>query len=179
MYPGDANAPAEETICCRCVMWPSVILEDETNLKKENTSVDGDGERGEKQTNGEVRIRNIGRINRSLYKNITSDIITDDVILTDKQIQHIKERHGQDYERFLSRLHEAVAKPDYIFKDAHPNTALVIKSYKNEGDTVQIALRLATSDDPAIYKNSIITYLRINKKRLQRYIRNREILYKD
>lgn len=34
------------------------------------------------------------------YKCVTSDIITYEVIITDKQIEHIKERHPYDFEKY-------------------------------------------------------------------------------
>lgn len=42
----------------------------------------------------------VGRINRDIYKCITEDLVTDEVIITDERIQHIKERHPDDYERY-------------------------------------------------------------------------------
>lgn len=42
----------------------------------------------------------IARLNREIYKCISEDILTEDVIITPNQIQHIKERHPNDYENF-------------------------------------------------------------------------------
>ena len=38
----------------------------------------------------------IGKINQKIYKCITEDIITEEVIITENQIQHIKDRHPGD-----------------------------------------------------------------------------------
>ncbi len=67
----------------------------------------------------------VGRIDREIYKCITEDIRTDEVIITDEQIQHIEERH------------------------------------------------------PGNYKNSIITFFKIDAKRWKRYLRTKRILYKQ
>lgn len=40
----------------------------------------------------------VGKIDKNIYKCITTDIVTDEVIITDERIQHIKERHPNDYE---------------------------------------------------------------------------------
>lgn len=40
------------------------------------------------------------KLDKELYKVITEDIRTDEVIITDERIQHIQERHPDDYERF-------------------------------------------------------------------------------
>lgn len=41
-----------------------------------------------------------------------------------------------------------------------------------------MVLRLKTSKDPAEFKNSIITFMSVNEKRWNQYLRNRKILYK-
>ena len=41
-----------------------------------------------------------------------------------------------------------------------------------------MVLRIITPSDPNDYKNSIITFLRINEKRYHRYLRTKKILYK-
>ena len=43
----------------------------------------------------------IGKINQKIYKCITEDIITEEVIITDNQIQHIKDRHPEAYNKVL------------------------------------------------------------------------------
>ena len=45
-------------------------------------------------------MQTIGKIDRDIYKCVTEDILTDEVVITEKQILHIKERHHNDYERF-------------------------------------------------------------------------------
>ena len=49
---------------------------------------------------GNIEVHSIGKIDREIYKCITEDIRTDEVIITDNQIQHIKDRHPEAYERF-------------------------------------------------------------------------------
>jgi len=46
----------------------------------------------------------IGRINKSMFEKISNKIITDEVVLTEKQRQHIKERHPNDYEQYYMFL---------------------------------------------------------------------------
>ena len=59
-----------------------------------------------------------------------------------------------------------------------PNTAFVLKSVKDQGSNIQLILRLKTSDDPEGYKNSIITFLKIDQKKWEKYLRNKKILFK-
>ena len=42
----------------------------------------------------------VGKLDKEIYKCITDDIVTEDVIIIDNQIKHIRERHPNDYEKF-------------------------------------------------------------------------------
>lgn len=124
-----------------------------------------------------VDVHTVGKIDRDIYKCITEDIVTDEVVITDNQIQHIKERHPGDYERFSSYLSEIIAEPDYILEANKPNTAFVLKQIEKDGANFQLILRLQTSQDPKGYKNSIITFLKIEQRKRDKYLRNKKILY--
>ena len=50
----------------------------------------------------------VGKIDIEIYNCITKDITTDEVIITDKQIDHIKNRHPNDYELFNKYLEKIV-----------------------------------------------------------------------
>ena len=62
----------------------------------------------------------IGKIDIEIYKCITNDLLTEDVVITENQIVHIKERHPNDYERFNQYFGEIIAKPDYIVEANKP-----------------------------------------------------------
>ena len=121
----------------------------------------------------------IGKINRDIYKCVTTDIKTDDVIITDTQIQHIKDRHPHDYERYFKYAEEILRAPDYILEANKPNTAFILKHIEDNGKNYEMILRLQTSNDPADYKNSVITFLKVEDKRYKRYLRTKKILYKS
>ncbi len=120
----------------------------------------------------------IGKINKEIYSCVTDDIITDEVIITDERIQHIKERHPNDFEQYSKYLVAAIESPDYILESDMPNTAFVLKEITDREKKVQLILRLVTSNDSADLKNSVITFLAIKEKKWNKYIRNKKILYK-
>lgn len=41
---------------------------------------------------------------------------TDEVIITNERIQHIKDRHPNDYEQYFMYMKEIVEKPEYIIE---------------------------------------------------------------
>ena len=123
-------------------------------------------------------VHNVCKIDKELYSCVTSDIQSDDVIITDKQIVHIMERHPHDYERYCGYIEQIIQYPDYILEANKPNTAFVLKHIEDNGKNYELILRLCTSEDPSEYKNSVITFLKVEEKRYNRYLRTKKILYK-
>lgn len=124
-------------------------------------------------------VQTIGKIDIEKYKVVSQTIRTSEVIITDERIGHIQERHPNDFERYASYLRIIVEEPDYILEANKPNTAFLLKEIIDSGERFQLILRLAVSDDPDEYKNSVITFLRVEKKRYLRYLRTKKILYKS
>ena len=120
----------------------------------------------------------VGKIDRNIYKCITNDIVTDEVIITDERIQHIKDRHPNDFERYYGYLEKIIVDPEYILLGNKPNSALLLKDFSNKEEQFKTVLRLVTSVDDQNFKNSIITFMKINKKEWDRIIRNKNLLYK-
>lgn len=121
----------------------------------------------------------VGKIDIEIYNCITKDITTDEVIITDKQIDHIKNRHPNDYELFNKYLEKIVEQPDYIIEDNKPFTALILKEIQIDNKKFKTVVRLATSNDTPSYKNSIITFMKIDDREWNRILKNKKILYKS
>lgn len=119
---------------------------------------------------------NLGVLNWAIYDCITAEHITDEVIITEEQLLHIRERHPEAYEDVKRYVKDILDDPDYIFRDKHPNTGLIIKKIEEENSL--LVLKVTTADDKKEYKNSIITSWKITEKRLNNYLRNKEIIYK-
>lgn len=124
-------------------------------------------------------VHSVGKIDMEIYKCITDDIVTDEVIITDERISHIKERHPNDYERYYEYLKEIVEHPDFIIEANKPNTGLILKEIQESNEKrFKTVLRLTTSVDDPNFKNSIITFMKINEKEWNRLIKNKRILYR-
>ena len=119
----------------------------------------------------------IGKLNINLYNCVTDNIVTEDVIITDEQVQHIKNRHPLDYEKYSKYFLEIISNPDYIIESNKEKTAVILKEIANDEIKSQTILRLCTMNDPEEYKNSIITFMKIDSKRWNRYLRTKKILY--
>lgn len=106
----------------------------------------------------------IGKINRNIYKCITDNIVTDEVIITDERISHIIERHPDDYEKYCSYIPEIIQHPDYIIEANKPSTAIILKEIKTQKEKFKLVLKLSIKGDPISYKNSIISFWHIGDK---------------
>ncbi|MCX4339986.1 MAG: PBECR2 nuclease fold domain-containing protein [Lachnospiraceae bacterium] len=125
-----------------------------------------------------IEVHTIGRIDKKIYKCVTEDIVTDEVIITDERIAHIQERHPNDYERFCSYIPEILENPDYIIETAKPYTAVILKEIENQGEKFKLVLRIKVKSDPAEYKNSIMTFWHIGETTWKKSLKNKKILYK-
>ncbi|MDR0445945.1 MAG: hypothetical protein LBH17_02765 [Oscillospiraceae bacterium] len=126
---------------------------------------------------GVYRLFFVGRINTKLFKEIMT-VLTDEVILTEKQIEHIKERHPRDYERYAAHIPEILSTPDYILEANKPNSLVLLKKFSSDDGRFQLILRLKSSADDVGFSNSVITFMKIEEKRYLRYLRAKKILYK-
>ena len=119
------------------------------------------------------------KLDKNLYKIISENISSDEVIITDRAIEHIKNSHADDFENFSRYFSEIIAEPDYILEANKPNRALILKEIELENKKLKLILRLQTSADNPEFKNSIVTFQHISDKRFNRYIKNAKILYKN
>ena len=126
----------------------------------------------------ETDVHFVGKIDRNIYKCITEDIRTDEVVITDERILHVKERHPDDYERFCSYIPGIIKNPDYIIEANKENTGILLKEVEENGEKFKLVLRIAIRNDPDDYKNSIISFWHIGDTTWQKTLKNKNILYK-
>lgn len=131
----------------------------------------------DRQKNGIIEL---GTIDKAKYSCIAKNIATNKVIITEKQLDHIAEKHPEAYDKVLIELKETLRYPDYIFKDSrHSDTGLVTKSiFAEEGNSLFIVLKVCTDNTGDSIANSVISGWTISEKRLRNYIKNKVILYK-
>ena len=120
----------------------------------------------------------VGRIDIEKYRCVAQGIVTDEVIITEERIEHIKQRHPQDYERYVSYLPQIIAEPSYIVEANKPNTAVILKEVESQGERFKLILRLKVHSDPAEYQNSVLSFWRIGETTWRKLLKNKNILYK-
>jgi hypothetical protein len=104
-------------------------------------------------------------------------IQTDEIIVTNERISHIKERHPEDYNLFEKYGRESVISPDLIIKDLkHCGTVFMVKKLPETNLNVVVRVVLETDDNNL--KNSVMTFYRIRDKNLKKLIEKNRLLYK-
>ncbi len=120
----------------------------------------------------------IGKLDKKIFSCVTSDIQTDEVIITDERIQHIKDRHPNDYEKYCGYMERIIQNPDYIVETNKRNTAVILKKIEENGESFKLILRIVMKDDPKDYKNSVISFWRVGDTTWKKTLKNKKILYK-
>ncbi|WP_277283996.1 minor capsid protein [Sneathia sanguinegens] len=96
---------------------------------------------------------------------------TDEVILNKERLEHIKQRHPEIVKILTEKFSEIINNPDYILKDnKHTNTIWLICKDKKQ---FFVVIKLSIEKNK---KNSIITSVPIQEKRLQKYLIKMNIL---
>ena len=119
----------------------------------------------------------ICKLDRNLYRCVSDDISTDEVIITEERIAHIRERHPNDYERFVGYIPEIIQNPDYIIEANLASTAVLLKEIAAQGEKFKLILRLKVDSDPSDYKNSVISFWSIGETTWKKTLKNKKILY--
>lgn len=102
---------------------------------------------------------------------------TEEVVVTEERLEHIRLRHPEDYELFQRYGKQAIENPDIIAKDEkHENTVFVIRHLPETN--LNVVVRLALDTDEPNYKNSVITFYRLREKNLKKLLERNPVLYK-
>lgn len=130
----------------------------------------------------DFEVKELCNLDVNIYRCITENIDTDRVVLTNKSVLHIADHHPDAYNDVLIELKDTILSPDYIISDGkHENTGLVIKRIESDAESGQhtfIVLKVCTDSQNGQLANSIISGWKISDKRLNSYLRNKQVLYK-
>ena len=124
-----------------------------------------------------IEIRTLGKINITILEKEYGKIQTDEIIVTNERLNHIRERHPEDYSLFEEYGAESVTSPDLVVKDVkHIGTVFMVKRLPDTN--LNVVVRIALETDDSGLKNSVMTFYRIREKNLKKLIEKNGILYK-
>ena len=78
----------------------------------------------------------------NIYRAVVKEIATSSVIITDRQIEHIRERHPDISGTIIAQLSKIILEPDYIIDTDMPYTANILKQLEINGKGYQLVLRI-------------------------------------
>ena len=122
-------------------------------------------------------MRYIGKIDLSIIENSFGKLPTNEVVLTDERMQHIKEKHADDFLLLEEYGRDILENPDIILNDEkRENTIFVIKHIIETN--MNIIVKLAIPEDDKHPKNSVMTAYRLRDSNLKKLEKKHKILYK-
>ena len=124
-----------------------------------------------------TEIRNLGKINTDVLEKEFGRIQTDEIIITNERIKHIKQRHPEDYDLFEKYGEESVTSPDLIIKGIK-NAGTVFMVKRLPETNLNVVVRVVLETDDVKLKNSVMTFYRIREKNLKKLIEKNGLLYK-
>lgn len=122
--------------------------------------------------------RKVGKINLKIFKNVSYNLITDEVILTNERYFHIIERHEEDFIIFSNILFQIIIEPDYVLEDYKNKYTIMLIKKVDDNNNVNVIIRLAIVEDFIHNKNSIMTMYRIREKNLKKLMEKNKVIYK-
>ena len=109
----------------------------------------------------------LGKLNLYPLENEFGHFKTNEIIVTNERLDHIKSHHPQDYDLFEKYGKSSVLDPDIIIKDCkNDNTVFMIKNLENTN--LNVVVKLILESDGEDYKNSVMTFYRIRNKNLKK-----------
>lgn len=126
---------------------------------------------------GMLEIKSLGTINTKILEKEFGKIQTDEIIVTNERMEHIKLRHPEDYDLFDKFGKESVSDPDFLVRDCkNKGTVFMIK--KLPETNLNVVVRVVLETDDSKLKNSVMTFYRIRERNLKKLIEKNELLYK-
>lgn len=110
-----------------------------------------------------AEIIELGKLNTQPLEEEFGKLKTDELIITNERIKHIKLRHPEDLELFEKYGPSVVAEPEFIIKDGkNENTVFVIKKLEDTNLNLVVKVILETEENDL--KNSVMTFYRVREK---------------
>ena len=124
-----------------------------------------------------AEIIELGKLNTQPLESEFGKLKTDELIVTNERIEHIRVRHSEDFELFEEYSLSVVSDPEFIIKDGkNENTVFVTKKLEKTNLNLVVKVILETDEDDL--KNSVMTFYRIRDKNLRKLINKNKTLYK-
>ena len=108
----------------------------------------------------------VGQVTETVEKLLSLANIKDkNIYFAPSNLEHMKNSHPEDFEKYGSRLTEILAVPDYVGQNPKDGSIEYVKEFYVDGEYVKVAVRLSHSDK--YFARSLYV---LNKNRVKRFI---------
>lgn len=122
----------------------------------------------------------IGKLDGEKLGKYKNKIVTQNVIITNERIEHIKKRHLNDYEKYINHISDIIKNPDYILIDKDKiDTLMFLKRILDNTKNIIVIVKLNTEIEKIEMSNSILTFWQIRNVNYEKVIKNNIIVYKS
>lgn len=122
----------------------------------------------------------IGKLDGEKLGKYKNKIVTQNVIITNERIEHIKKRHLTDYEKYINHISDIIKNPDYILIDKDKiDTVMFLKRILDNTKNIIVIVKLNTEIEKIEMSNSILTFWQIRNVNYEKVIKNNIIVYKS
>ncbi len=109
--------------------------------------------------------KQIGKINKNVIEALNLDIEEDTpIFISDRNIEHMKNNHPEDYDRYSKQISNILENPTYIAKHPNKNSIEYIKRYILNNEHVLVAVRVTSNNI-----NFVRTMFVMTEKKVETY----------
>ena len=114
----------------------------------------------------------IGKLDGEKLGKYKNKIVTQNVIITNERIEHIKKRHLNDYEKYINHISVIIKNPDYILIDKDKiDTLMFLKRILDNTKNIIVIVKLNTEIEKIEMSNSILTFWQIRNVNYEKMIK--------
>lgn len=88
----------------------------------------------------------IGFITQQIIDILNLDITPNTPIyLGETNVEHIKNRHPYEYEKYFGDIENIISSPDYVGLNPKDNSLLYVKLFEVNGEFIRVAIKISSS----------------------------------
>ena len=91
------------------------------------------------------------------------------ILIGEANINHIKEKHLDDFEKYGKNLKDIIKYPTYLARNEKKNSIEYIKEYKEQNDFVLVAVRVSNKNVHFIRTMYVMDNVKVLKYRRHNY----------
>ncbi len=94
---------------------------------------------------GALIIRKIGAFNQKVLSVLDEDIpLGTPIYIGTVNVEHIKNRHPYEYDKYFKDIEYIIDKPDYVGKNPKDNSIIFVKEYKVNEEFIRVGVKVSS-----------------------------------